>query len=71
MSRTHTTFIRIGQVRIDTDIVTAYLPLWTEGHITGIALYIEGRAEAIRAAVENDEALLIMQRLDDIILQGQ
>jgi hypothetical protein len=69
MSRTHTTFIRIGQVRIDTDIVTAYLPLWTEGHITGIALYIEGRAEAIRAAVENDEALVIIERLDNLKLR--
>lgn len=58
--------IRIGNVRINPDIITAYMPLWTEGHITGIALYIENRTDNIRAAVEHAEAEALLQRLDDI-----
>lgn len=60
--KAHRHIIRIGNVRIDPQIITAYMPLWTEGRITGIALYIENRTDNIRAAVEHAEAEALLQQ---------
>lgn len=62
--RTHRHIIRIGNVRIDPQIITAYMPLWTEGRMTGVALYTENRTDAIRIALDAAEALEALERLD-------
>jgi hypothetical protein len=62
--RTHRHIIRIGNVRIDPQIITAYMPLWTEGRITGVALYTENRTDAIRIALDAAEALEALEQLD-------
>lgn len=65
--RNKKTYIRIGNVRLTPDIITAYLPLWTEGRITGMAIYIDNRPEPLKAVVGHDEATLILQRLDILL----
>ena len=59
-------FIKIGNVRVDTNAIVAYDPLWTEGRITSLALRLDGCNETVRAAVTDDEARDFLITLDNL-----